>query len=139
MNNKTKVKLKLKPEYIEDIYNTYPNAFNKVEHTIKINYKNNNFIKLMKKTVEWQKFIIDNIWITYLWYMNILLDTLDYDNKLDFKYLKQVWIKEWMIKICKKKFIEHNIVKKHLSYFYLNPEIAIKWEKINPLLLDLFK
>jgi hypothetical protein len=61
MQNKTKIKLKLKDEFLKDLYEIYPNAFDKIEHTTKIKYENNNFIKLMKKTIEGQKWIIENI------------------------------------------------------------------------------
>ena len=55
MKHKTKSKLILKPEYLEDLYNTYPNAFESQESKVKIKY-DNQFIKLMKKTIEWQKY-----------------------------------------------------------------------------------
>ena len=137
MKTKTKIKLVLKQEYLEDLYNTYPNAFEKKEKTIKIN-NNEWFIKLMKRTHKWQEFILKNLWVTYIWYMDLLLNSMDYDNKVDFWELRRIWIKEWMIKVARKKFLEHNIIKKVWSSFYVSPWIALKWEKMNPDLITLF-
>lgn len=55
-----KRKLSLKKEYLQDLYETYPNAFDVKDITThkKIN---NNFIKLMKKNIEAQKWIIENL------------------------------------------------------------------------------
>lgn len=137
MKNKIKHKLILRKEYLQDLYEIYPNAFDIKETTIKINY-DKWFIKFMKKTEEWQKYILNNLWVTYIWYMNLLINSLDYDNKVDFSELLRIWVKEWMMKVARKKFIEHDIIKKQGSFYYLNPMIAIKWETINPNLLNLF-
>lgn len=138
MKDKRKIKLKVKQEYLEDLYSTYPNAFDIEEKVVKISY-DKWFIKYMKRTIEWQKIILDRLWVTYIWYMDLLLNSMDYDNKIDFSELRRIWVKEWMIKVARKKFIENDIIKKSWKNFYINPIIAIKWDKINPDLLELFK
>jgi hypothetical protein len=55
-----KHKLKLRKEYIEELSEIYPNAFDVVDQNIKI-INNNHFIKLMKKSTETQKWIIKNL------------------------------------------------------------------------------
>lgn len=134
----TKHNLILKKEYKQDLYETYPNAFEVKEASIRI--KNNiNFIKLMKKDPAMQKWIIKNLGMTYIGYLTILIDSLDYSNKLNFEYLKELGVKEWMIKRTKKILVQANIVKKKDGVFYLNPNIAVKWETLDPEIINLFK
>ena len=133
-----KHELKLKKEFIKDLYETYPNAFEIKEKKVRV--KNNiNFIKLMKRDIETQKWIIENLGVTYIWYLDLLINWLMYDNLLDFWELKKLWIKEWMIKVVRKKLIDWNIVKKRWRNFYLNPMIAMKWEALDPEIINLFK
>lgn len=135
-----KWKIKLKKEYIDDLYQTYPNAFT-LEHKwdIKKNNWNNNFIKLVQMKIEIRNKIIEQVWITYLWYLNILLDTLDYSNRIEFWVLKQLWISESMIKVVRKKLRDNDIVKKVWFIYYLNPKIAVKWDIIPIIVENLFK
>ena len=69
----------------------------------------------------------------------VLLNEMNYDNQVDFKLLKFKWVSDSMIKVCKKKFIDAWMVRKYGWSFSINPEIAIKWETINPNLKDIFK
>ena len=89
--------------------------------------------------IEIRNKIIEQVWITYLWYLNILLDTLDYSNRIEFWVLKQLWISESMIKVVRKKLRDNDIVKKVWFIYYLNPKIAVKWDIIPVIVENLFK
>ena len=132
-----KHKLTLKREYVEDMYEIYPNAFyvKEVNTQKKIT---TNFIKLMKRNPETQKWIVKNLGMTYLWYLHLLTNTINYDNEVDFSELREIWVKEWMLKVVRKKLIDSNVVAKKGKRFYLNPMVAIKWETIDPEISNLF-
>lgn len=131
-------RIKLKNEYVKDLYDTYPDAFEFKESNPFSKYNNNNFIKYYQmKNIE-RKYIIQKIWVTYMWYMTMLFDTLDYSNRVDFWYLKEIWISDWMIKVIRKKLKDSWFIKKVWYNFYLDPKICMKWESLPPFVASLF-
>jgi len=138
MSSKKIPKIEIKKEYIEELSEIYPNAFEIKEKNIKVKSNLNKFYKKMIREKEYTKWIIKNLWITYIWYLEILLQSLDYENRVKFETLSELWIKPWMLSVVKKKFIESEIIKKYQGDFYISPMIAIKWEKINPDLINIF-
>lgn len=136
-----KKKIQLKNEYKQELYNTYPNAFELKENNpkfVKQQGLNNNFIKYMQLNEIIRKNIIKKIWITYFWYLMILLDTLDYSNRVEFLILKKIWISDAMIKITRKKLKDAWYIKKLWNNFFLNPMIAMKGEAVPPFIKTLF-
>ena len=125
-------------ECIHEIHEKFPEAFWIKEDVIKVYSQRDNFCKFMQNPLEIQKYLLDKIGITYLWYLELLINTLNYDGIIDFKALKRLWIKQWMIDTCKKKLIDSWIVKKFDGDFYRDPKIAVKWETVNPNLYNLF-
>ena len=83
--------------------------------------------------------MLEKLWPTYIGYWHILSDSLNYDWIVNFQFLADVWVKEWMVKLCKRKFISEWFIKKHWWYFYANPAYVQKWEALNPNIIDLFK
>lgn len=83
--------------------------------------------------------ILDKLWFAYLWYFTVLLNSMNYDNQVDFSELKFKNVSDSMIKVCKRKFIEIWFIKKYWKMYYVNPKIAIKWETVNPNIIELFK
>lgn len=132
-----KYKLSVKKEHLQDLYEMYPASFDVKE--LKSRKKvQDNFIKLMKKNINTQKWIIDNLGMAYVWYLHLLTNTLNYDNEVDFSELKELWVKDWMLKVVRKRLIDSNVVAKKGSRFYLNPMVAIRWETIDPEIVKLF-
>lgn len=138
METKVKRKIVLRDEALQYLKQNNPEAFETKEYTVKVK-SDSNFIKHMQHNPHYSKFILEQLWATYLWYLYILYDSLTYENIVNFNVLKETWVKQWMLDICKRKFKEANIVKKHNWYYYLNPAVAIKWESINPNVIELFK
>lgn len=138
MEEKKKIKKKILKEYERELQEMYPNAFETVNSIVRIK-QGTTFCKLMQNNLNFQKFVIEKIWVVYLWYLHILLESLTYEWIVKFDHLKDMGIKEWMINICKKKLKEAWIVKKYRWDFYLNPKVAIKGETINPNLVTLFE
>lgn len=139
MENKTKSKLSVKDSHFQELYENNPDSFEIITNTIKIYSQKDNFYKNMQLPIEVQKYLLDELWITYLGYLNLLLNSLTYDNTIDFRALHRLWVKQWMIDVCKKKLIRKGIVKKYEWDFYVNPDIAVKWEKINANIKKLFE
>ena len=138
MENKIKSNKKLKKEFERELQEMYPNAFETIDKTIRIK-QDNNFCKLMYTNLSYNKILIEKIWVAYIGYLHILLNSLTYEGVVNFNSLKDLWIKDGMIKVCKKKFIDNWIVKKYRWDFYMNPIVAIKWETINQNLIKLFE
>jgi len=138
MEMKRKRKVVLKDDALEYLKRNNPEAFEVREYTVKVKLESD-FIKHMQHNQQYRKYIVENLWVTYLWYLYILYDSLTYENIVNFNVMKEVWVKEWMIKISKRIFKEHNIIKKHNWYYYLNPNVAMKWEAVNPNIIELFK
>lgn len=113
-----------------------------------IDYDSESYKKPKKITPKWlffkkmlhitNKSIAWMIWSADHSKLNILLDTLDFDNTIDFWCLEDLYsstsIKNFRSKIWKIWF-----VKKKSSRWYMNPIVAIKWWEIDPVLSDLFK
>lgn len=116
----------------------YPEAFEIKDIPIKIK-TDKSFIKLMYINKSYYDFILKELGFAYLGYFMVLLNDMNYDNQVDFKLLKFKNVSDSMIKVCKKKFIDSWMVRKYGWSFYINPEIAIKGETINPNLKDIFK
>lgn len=138
METKKKRKVVLKDDALEYLKRNNPEAFEIKEYIVKVKLESD-FIKHMQQNPEYRKYIIDSLWVTYLWYLFILYDSLTYENIVNFNVLKEAWIKDGMINICKKRLKWHNIIKKHNWYYYLNPHVAMKWEAVNPNIIELFK
>jgi hypothetical protein len=85
-----------------------------------------------------RKQIIDKIGITYFWYLTVLLDTIDYSNRVEFWILKDIWVSEWMTKFIRKKLKDSGIIKKIGTNFFLDPSIRVKWDMLPPFVVHLF-
>lgn len=141
MKKKPKVKYKIRDGLWPELYDTYwDDVIEKIESTeeIRITTKNNNFVMLKQMSVKLRNVLVEKIWFTYFGYLIILIDSLDYTNRVDFNVLKNFWVSDPMIKIVRKKLKDANIVKKDWSYFYLNPWIAQKWEWVQDFVMKLF-
>lgn len=138
MESKIKSNFSVKKEYLQELYETYPNAFEKKEKIIKIKQQIT-FTKLITMKTENKILIIEKLWVVYYGYFALLIDTMNYDNRIEFKDLKKLWIKDWMIKLFRKKWTEFWLFRKHDWDYYVNPLFAIKWETINPNLIKLFE
>ena len=141
MKNTKKVKYNIRPWLWKELYDTYwDDVIEKVESTEynRIKSRNNSFIIFKQMTIKQKEYIINKIWFTYMWYLIWIIDTLDYNNSVNFRILKHFWVSDPMIKIVRKKFKDNNIVKKFWNMFYLNPEIAQKWDSIPDYVLMLF-
>ena len=101
--------------------------------------KENNFVMLKQMTDIIRKNAVDKLWFTYFWYLQVLLDTLDYNNKINFNILLWFWVSEAMVKVVRKKLKDLWYVKRFKNDFYLNPEIAIKWTNTPLYVINLFK
>lgn len=137
MENRVKRKIILREDARDFLKYNYPEAFEIKEIPIRIK-TDKPFIKLMHINKSYYDAIIEKLWFAYLWYFTVLLNSLDYDNKVDFIELTRKKVKPWMISVCKQKFIYMGMIKKEWNNFYVNPKIAIKWETINPNLKELF-
>ena len=138
METKKKRKITLRQDAKEFLKQNNPEYFEIKEVPIKVKSESS-FIKLMHINKSYYDDIIKELWFAYLWYFTVLLNSLDYDNKVDFIELQRKWVKPWMISVCKKKFIYMGMIKKDWNNFYVNPKIAIKWETVNPNIIELFK
>lgn len=131
----------------DDVYFINNDSLSQIAESLKINCTEKNNIwfrnswkyKCFQHKIDVQKYLLNEIGITYLWYLNLLLNTLTYDNTVDFRALNRLGIKQWMIDVCKKKLISKWVIKKYKGDFYMSPDIAIKWEKINPDIKKLFE
>ncbi len=151
MQERTKSKVRLKREYEEFLRNNHPEAFEDLKQIIRTSTNNLTWFYMnIQRPTSWYKYLLskktlsdwtqeERLSIAYIWYLHILLDWLTYDNIVNFQYLKDAWVKDGMINICKRKFKEQNIIKKHWWYFYANPNFWIKWDSANPNLFELFK
>lgn len=144
MNVKWKSKFTyiLNPEYwkeLEDIYWNDVILKKEIEAPLKIKTNNNNFIMLKQMQVIHRKNLLDKLSVAYFWYLMILLDTLDYDNKVDFNIYNNYDISIPMIKVIRKKYKDLWFIKKFWNDFYMNPEIARKWQHIPLYIINLFK
>ena len=72
-------------------------------------------------------------------YFYVLLETLDYNNKVDFNTYYNYWVSWDMIKVIRKKFKEAWLIKKFWKDFYINPDVAVKWQNIPLYVIELFK
>lgn len=138
MEDYKKVKLKVKDEFLKELYETYPNAFEIKEKTIKIKQLET-FTKLMTLHINKKKQIVEELGVVYYGYFSLLVDTMSYSSKVDFNDLLLLWIKPWMIKVFRKKWLDFWLFKKIDKSFYVNPIYALKWDTINPLLIEHFK
>lgn len=138
----------LKDEYFQEMLEIYwPKIFDDKEKVKpkKIRSKENNFIMLLHmsetiylnllKKLWWEK----KLWFVYLWYLQVLLNTLDFSNKVDFNIYRSYWISDAMIKSLRKKFKEAGLVKNIWRDFYINPSIARRWQETPLYVLELFK
>ena len=66
MEAKKKINIKLKDEYRKFLLEHEPEAFEKIEKTIKIKPKYSNFYKTMIPTITHKKFLLDKLGATYL-------------------------------------------------------------------------
>ena len=139
---------KVKEEYFEEIIEIYwPTIFEEEEKQKpkKIRTKENNFIMLLYmsetiylnllKKLWWEK----KLWFAYLWYLQVLINTVDYSNRIDFNVYRSYWISDAMIKSLRKKFKEVWLVKNIWRDFYINPSVARKWQEVPMYVLELFK
>lgn len=142
MKKKTKVKYKIRDGLWPELYDTYwDDVIEKIEsdsEELRISTKNNNFVMLKQMSVKLRSVLVEKIWFTYFGYLIILIDSLDYTNRVDFNVLKNFWVSDPMIKIVRKKLKDANIIKKDWNYFYLNPGIAQKWEWVQDFVIKLF-
>lgn len=138
MESKIKRKVVLKDEALQHLKRNNPEVFEIKEYIVKVK-QDKSFIKLMFIDKSYYDYIIKNLWFAYLWYFMVLLNWLNYDNIINFTDLKFKWVSDSMIKVCKRKFIQIWVIKKYWNSFYVNPNIAMKWESINPNIIELFK
>lgn len=138
METRRKRKMTLREDARDFLKQNYPEAFEIKDIPVKVKI-DKPFIKLMHINKAYYEFILKKLWFAYLGYFMVLLNEMNYDNQVDFKLLSFKWVSDSMIKVCKKKFIDAWMVRKHWWLFYIDPEIAIKWETINPNLKDIFK
>jgi hypothetical protein len=138
----------LNQEFWKDLYNTYWNEVIKKKEKApleKITTKENNFVMLKQMSEQLRANILKKLWwehklwFAYLWYLSVLLDTLDYNNKVSFSIFESFWVSKAMIKVVRGKFKELWFVKRFWNDFYLNPDIARKGQEIPVYILDLFK
>lgn len=138
----------LNQEYAKEIQDVYwENVVQTqvIEKPLKIRSKENNFIMLLHmseqiylnllKKLWWKR----KLWFAYLWYLQILINTIDFSNKIDFNTYRSYWVSFAMIKTIRRKFKKNWIVKNIGRDFYINPSIARKWQEIPMYVIELFK
>lgn len=148
MNKRKKARAYIRDEYVQDLVDTYWEWviwIDEIEEPKKITTKSNNFViliqmsetlsnNLLKKIWWW-----DKMWFAYFWYMQVLLNTLDYNNKVDFNIFESHNVSKPMVSVIKKKFRECWFVKKKWHDYYFNPEFAKKWNETPLFVIELFK
>lgn len=139
METRIKRKEVLKEEAKEILKQYHPEAFRVIHTSIRVKGKQSDFHKQFTMWNIFHKYMLEKLWPTYIGYWHILSDSLNYDWIVNFQFLADVWVKEWMVKLCKRKFISEWFIKKHWWYFYANPAYVQKWEALNPNIIDLFK
>lgn len=150
MNNhwESKYWTSVKEEYVQEIRDIYwPDIFKEKNRPEKIRVKENNYImfpymsdtiylNLLKKLSGWEN---KKLGFSYLWYLQVLINSTDFSNKVDFNVYRSYGISDSMIKNIRKRFKDAGIVKNIGRDFYINPNIARKWQEIPMYVLDLYK
>ncbi len=142
MDNVVVVKYELNQEYWKDLLETYWKDIVKeikVTEPKKITHRNNNFIMIKQLSEDFRKNLVKKIGFTYFWYLEVLLDTVDYNNKVNFNIYKSFWVSPAMIKVLRSKFKEIGFVKRFWNDFYINPHFVKKWDSTPLYVIDLFK
>ena len=160
MNKSLKVKKTIKNEqdFKDKVINWDYTVFDKdwvyvdIEHTeegiktkLKIKINNKNYFMVNHLEVNSLQNIAthfwkgDKPWFVYLGYFYILMNSMDYNNKVDFNILRWIWLSEPMIKYIRWKLKEIWFIKRFWNDFYINPNIARKWQNIPLYIIDLFK
>ena len=130
--------VRLKREHFQILRETYPDSFEIVETDVKVKSEGKNYILLMQVGKNHTQLLMDTLGMTYVGYMHVLLESLDYSNRVDFNVLSLVGVTERSIGLCKQRMREANVVVKRGGNYYLNPLIAIKGTTIDPDLVALF-
>lgn len=139
---KSKFRYEVNQEHWKELEDTYWKEViikKEIINPIKIKKNTNHFLMLKQMETITRKNMLDKLSVAYFGYFMILLDTLDYNNKVDFNVFNNYWVSIPMIKVIRKKFKDIWFIKKFGNDFYVNPDVARKWQNIPLYIINLFK
>lgn len=139
MENSRRNKLILLDQYVGQIYYNNPHMFKIDDRIVKI-VLNNRYYKGMQMNIDMRNAMFKKLSVAYIGYLTLLVDALDYENKVDLYYLKNFNVSKSMIdSFVRPKLIWIWAIKKYEWKHYLNPLFAYKGKVINKSLVDLFE